>query len=112
VHHIRENNFTCKEFKKHFENKYLTWRYYEKKMKNLFELKLVSMTIDEYEGIFLELLTYVSFIKDDIFKIHIYVSGLPSFISDQIQHDDPKNLEETIRRTKLSYDKKKWNPTF
>ena len=56
VHHIRERDITCKEFKKHFEKKYLTKRYYDKKMKKLFELKLGSMTIDGYERIFLELL--------------------------------------------------------
>jgi hypothetical protein len=45
---------TWKEFKKHFEKKYLAKRYYDKKMKEFFELKLGSMTIDEYERIFLE----------------------------------------------------------
>jgi hypothetical protein len=47
------------EFKKYFEKKYLTKRYYDKKMKEFFELNLGSMTIDEYEIIFLELLKYV-----------------------------------------------------
>jgi hypothetical protein len=38
-------------------------------MKEFFDLKLGSMTIDEYEKIFLELLKYVSFIKDEIVNI-------------------------------------------
>jgi hypothetical protein len=38
--------------------------------------------------------------------------GLPSFISDKIQYDDPKTLEETIRRAKCLYDHKKERPTF
>jgi hypothetical protein len=97
VQHIKEKNVTWKEFKKYFENKYLTKRYYDKKMKEFFELKLGSMTIDEYERRFLELLKYVSFIKDETVKIQRYLSGLPSFISDKIQYDDPKTLEETIR---------------
>jgi hypothetical protein len=58
-------------------------------MKDFFELKLGGMTIDEHERIFLELLKYVSFIKDEQVKIHRYLSGLPSFISDKIQYDDP-----------------------
>ena len=66
-------------------------------MKELFELKLGSMTIDEYERRFLELLKYVSFIKDEIVNIQRYLSGMPSFINDKIQYDDPKTLEETIR---------------
>jgi hypothetical protein len=37
-------------------------------MKELFELKIGSVTIDEYERRFLELLKYVSFIKDETFK--------------------------------------------
>jgi hypothetical protein len=81
-------------------------------MKDFFELKLRSMTIDEYEKIFLELLKYVSFIKDETVNIQIYLSGLPSFSSDKIKYDDPKTLEETIRREKCLYDQQKGKPTF
>jgi hypothetical protein len=117
VWHIKEKSVTWREFKKYFEKKYLTKRYYDKKMKELFEIKLGSMTIDEYEIRFLELLKYVSFIKDETAKIQRYVSlkylsGLPSFISDKIQYDDPKILEETIRRAKCLYDQQKARPTF
>jgi hypothetical protein len=91
---------TWREFKKYFEKKYLTKRYYDKKMKEFFELKLGSMTIDEYERRFLELLKYVSFIKDETVKIQSYLSGFPSFISHKIQYDDPNTLEETIRQVK------------
>jgi hypothetical protein len=49
VQHIREKDITWKEFKRYFEKKYLTKRYYDRKMKEFFELKLGSMTIDEYE---------------------------------------------------------------
>jgi hypothetical protein len=84
VHHIKEKSVTWREFKKYFEKKYLTKRYYDKKMKEFFELKLGSMTIDEYERRFLELLKYVSFIKDETVKIQRYLSGLPAFISDKI----------------------------
>jgi hypothetical protein len=100
VQHLREKNVTWKEFKRHFEKKYLTKRYYDKNMKDFFELKMGSMTIDEYERRFLELLKYVSFIKDETMKIQIYLSGMPYFIDDKIQYDDPKTLEETIRREK------------
>jgi N-glycosylase/DNA lyase len=84
VYHIKEKRVTWREFKKHFENKYLTKRYYDKKMKDFFELKLASMTIDDYERRFLELLKYVSFIKDETVNIQIYLSGFPSFISETI----------------------------
>jgi hypothetical protein len=81
-------------------------------MKEFFELKMGSMTIDEYERTFLELLKYVSFIKYEKVNIHIYLSGMPSFISDKIQYDDPKTLEETISRAKCLYDQHNGNPTF
>ena len=69
VQHIREKNVTLKEFKRNFEKQYLTKRYYDKKMKDLFELKLGSMIIDEYERGFLQLLKYVSFIDDETIRI-------------------------------------------
>jgi hypothetical protein len=107
VQHIVEKSVTWREFKK-----YLTKRYYDKKMKYFFELKLGSMTIGEYERRFLELLKYVSFIKDETVKIQRYLSGLPSFISEKIKYDDPKTLEETIRRDKFIYDHQKVRPSF
>ena len=48
--------------------KKLTKRYYAKKIKGFFELKMGSMTINEYERRFLELPKYVSFIKDETVK--------------------------------------------
>jgi hypothetical protein len=84
VQHIDENKVTWREFKRYFQKKYLTKRYYDKKMKEVFELKLGIMTIDEYERRFLELLKYFSFIKDEQVKIQRYLSGMPYFISNNI----------------------------
>jgi hypothetical protein len=70
VKHINEKNVTWREFKKYFEKKNLTKRYYDKKMKQFFELKLGTMDIDEYERRFLEILKYISFIKDETMNIH------------------------------------------
>jgi hypothetical protein len=112
VQHIREKDITWKEFKRYFEKKYLTKRYYDRKMKEFFELKLGSMTIDEYERRFLELLKYVPFIKDETVKIQRYLSGLPPSIGDKIQYDDPKTMEETIRREKCLYEQQREKPTF
>jgi hypothetical protein len=112
VQHIKEKEVTWKEFKKYFEKKYLTKRYYDRKMKEFFELKLGNMTIDEYERNFLELLKYVPFIKDEAVKIQRYLSGLPLSIGNKIQYDDPKTMEETIRRAKCLYEQQRENPTF
>jgi hypothetical protein len=94
-----------------FKINYLTKRYHDKKME-FFELKIGNMTIDEYERRFLELMKYVSFIKEEQVKIQRYLSGLPSFISYKIQYDDAKTLEETIRQAKFLYDQHKGRPTF
>jgi hypothetical protein len=104
VQHIREKDITWKEFKRYFEKKYLTKIYYDRKMKDFFELKLGSMTIDEYERSFLELQKYVPFIKDEAVKIQRYLSGLPPAIGDKIRYDNPKTMEETIRRDKCLYE--------
>jgi hypothetical protein len=53
-------------------------------MKEFFQLKIGSMNIDEYERRFLELLKYVSFIKDAIVKFQRHLSGFPSFINEKI----------------------------
>jgi hypothetical protein len=112
VKHVREKDITWKEFKRYFERKYLTKRYYDRKMKEFFKLKLGNMTIDEYERRFLELLKYVPFIKDEAVKIQRYLSGLPPPIGDKIQYDDPKTMEETIRRAKCLYEQQIEKPTF
>jgi hypothetical protein len=104
VKHIKEKYITRKEFKRYFENKYLTKRYYDKKMKEFFELKMGSMTIHEYERRFFELLKYVPFIKDETAKIQRYLSGLPPSIGDNIHYDERKTTEETIRKEKLLYE--------
>jgi hypothetical protein len=84
VQHIDENKVTWRKFKRYFQKKYLTKHYYDKKMKEFFELKLGSMTIDEYERRFLEMVKYVSFVKDERVNIQRYLSGMPSILSDKI----------------------------
>jgi hypothetical protein len=81
-------------------------------MKEFFELKLGSMTIDEYECRFLELLKYVLFIREETVNIQRYLSGLPSSIGDNIQYDDPNTMEETIRREKCLHEQQREKPTF
>jgi hypothetical protein len=90
VKHIKEKRISWRQFKKHFQEKYLSKHYYNKKMHVFFELKLRSMTMDEYEMKFLDFLRYVGFIKDEMVKIRRFMSGLHSFYSDKIHFDDPR----------------------
>ena len=48
-------------------------------MKEFFELKLGTKTMEEYDKQFFELLKYVDFIKDEKVKIQRFLSGLTSF---------------------------------
>jgi hypothetical protein len=70
------------------------------------------MTMDEYDKRFFDLLKYVDFVKDEKVKIQRFLSGLPSFYSDEIQYDNPKTLEETVRRERHLYEKIRWRPIF
>jgi hypothetical protein len=65
------------------------------------------MTMDEYERKFLELLSYVEFIKDLKFKIHSFLSGVSSFYKDKIKFDEPRTLEEAIRKVKYWFERNK-----
>jgi hypothetical protein len=65
------------------------------------------MTMAEYERNFLGLLKYVGFIKDEKVKIQMFLIGLPSFYKDKIQYDEPKTLNETIKKDKYVYEQGK-----
>jgi hypothetical protein len=112
VKHNDEKNVTWRDFKRYFEKKYLTKHSYDRKMKEFFELKPGSMTIDDYKRRFLELLKYLPYIKDEQVNIQRYLSGIPSFSRDKIQYDDPKIVEETIRRDKCLYDQHRHKSNF
>jgi hypothetical protein len=60
--------------------------------------------MEEYEKKFLELLRYVSYIKDEKARIQRFLSGLPTFYKDKFQFDKPMTLEETINKGKYLYD--------
>ena len=70
------------------------------KSKEFYELHMGSMTDDEYNSRFLELLRYVSFLKEEKAKIQRFISGFPTTYRDQIEFDEPRSLEECIRKLK------------
>ena len=109
---LDEKRIPWRQFKGYFQDKYLSEHYYERKMKEFFELKLGTMSMDEYEKRSFELLKYVDFIKDEKVKIQRFLSGLPSFYNDKIQYDNPKTLEKTIRKDRYIYEQNKGRPFF
>jgi hypothetical protein len=105
VEHINENRITWKEFKKYFQKEYLSEYFYDKKMHDLFELRLGSMTMEDYEKKFLGLLKYVGFINNEKVKIQRFLSGFLAFYKENIWYDEPKTLTEAIRKDKYLYEK-------
>jgi hypothetical protein len=63
--------------------------------------------MENYVNIFLELLRYVPYIKDEKVKMKHFLSGMPQYFQDQIEFNDPKTLEDTIRKEKRCYDRSK-----
>jgi hypothetical protein len=109
---LDEKIISWRNFKGYFQEKYFFEHYYEIKMKEFFELKLGTMIVEEYEKWFFEFFKYVNFIKDEKVKIQRFLSGLPSFYSDKIQYDNPKTMEETIKRARNLYEWRKGRNFF
>eukprot|EP00253_Pinus_taeda_P005974 PITA_05974 len=82
------------EFKRIFQEKYLSERYYDSKAKEFYELKMRSMIDEKYVTKFLELLRNVPYLKDDKAKVQHFVSSFPLAFRDQIEYDEPRSLEE------------------
>ena len=68
--------------------------------------------MEEYENKFLELLRYVRYIKDEKVKIQHFLSGLPQSYKDRIEFYEPRTLEESIRKAKYFYEKRKGKPYY
>jgi hypothetical protein len=111
VKHIDKKRISWKQFKKYFQEQYISEHYYDKKMQEFFELKLGSMTMEEYKN-FLDLLRCVGFIKEEKVKIQRFLSGIPSLYKNKIQFDELETLAETIRKAKHLYEKGKGRETF
>jgi len=59
-----------------------------------------SMTNGEYTSKFSELLRNVPYLKEEKAKIQRFISGLPVAFKDRIEFDEPRSLEEAIRKLK------------
>ena len=68
--------------------------------------------MEEYANKFLEILRYVIYIKDDKVKIQCFLSGIPQAYIDMIEFDDPRMLEEAIKKAKYCYDQNKGNLNY
>ena len=75
--------------------------------KEFYELKLGSMTMKDLNSKFLSLLRYVPYLVDEKPKVQRFLSCLPYHIKDMIEYDNPKTLEEAMRKAKFCYEHNK-----
>lgn len=100
VRDIRTNALSWWEFKILLRKKYLSERYYDINAKELYELKMGSMTDEEYMTKFLDLLRYVLYLTNEKAKVQWFFSGFTLAFKDQIEYDEPRSLEEVIGKLK------------
>ena len=62
------------------------------------------MNMKELNSNFLSLHRYVSYIVDEKPKVRLFLSYLPYHIKDRIEYDNPKNLEEAMRKANFCYE--------
>jgi len=79
-------------------------KYFDGKTKDFYELKLGQLTIKEYINKFLEMIRYVPYIKDEKVNMQQFISGLPQSFRDKIEFDEPKTLQDTIRKARYCYE--------
>ena len=101
---IREKNINWSTFKKYFKKKFLSEQYYEKQAKEFYKLKLETMNMKGLKSKFLSLLRYVLYIVDEKPKVQRFLSCLPYHIKDRIEYDNPKTLEEAMRKENFCYE--------
>jgi hypothetical protein len=85
----------------------LSEQYYEEKAKEFYDLKLGSMTMKDLCSKFLSLLCYVPYIVDENPKIQRFISCLPHVYKERIEYDNPRTLEEAMRKENFSYEQNK-----
>lgn len=104
---IHEKDLTWSEFERLFKKKYLLERYFDDRVKEFYELKMGSMTNEEYTSRFLELLRYVPYLTEEKAKMQRSISGLSVAFKDRIEFDEPKSLEEIIQKLRHCYEQSK-----
>ena len=103
VHAIDEKTVTWEYFQAKFKNHYLNERYYDDKAKEFHELRLGQLTIDEFVTKFTNLLRYVPYIREEKEKVQRFLNCLPTMYKQKIEFDNPKTMDEAVRKARLCY---------
>ena len=103
VHAIDEKIVTWEYFQVNFKNRYLNKCYYDDKSKEFHELRLGRLTIDEFVTKFTNLLRYVPYIHEEKAKVQSFLNCLPVVYKEKIEFDNPKTMDEAVRKARLCY---------
>eukprot|EP00253_Pinus_taeda_P030735 PITA_30735 len=66
--------------------------------------------MDEFITCFTSFLRYVPYIREEKSKVQRFVSSLPPYMRERIEFDNPKSMDEAIRKARIYYQqsKQKW----
>ena len=78
--------------------------FFDRKVKEFHELRMGSITMDTIINIFLDLLHYVPYIKDEKVKIQQFLGCLPPNFQEWIEIDMPKTLDTTLHKDRVYYE--------
>eukprot|EP00253_Pinus_taeda_P023957 PITA_23957 len=114
---VDEQSITWEKFQRCFKEKYLTKRLCDEKSKEFHDLRLGKMSMDEFLIKFTSLLRYVTYRREEKAKVQQFISSFPLFMKEQLEFDNPKTMDEVIRKARIFYLQnrpkgdinKKWN---
>eukprot|EP00253_Pinus_taeda_P028245 PITA_28245 len=104
---VTEQNITWDNFKRFFKERYLTEHFYDEKAREFHDLRLGQQTMDEFITRFTSLLRYVPYIREEKAKVQRFVSSLPPYMRERIEFDNPKSMDEVIRKARICYQQSK-----
>eukprot|EP00253_Pinus_taeda_P021183 PITA_21183 len=104
---VTEQNITWDNFQRFFKERYLTERFYDEKAREFHDLRLGQQTMDEFITCFTSLLRYVPYIREEKAKVQRFVSSLPPYMRERIEFDNPKSMDEVIRKARICYQQSK-----
>eukprot|EP00253_Pinus_taeda_P026215 PITA_26215 len=104
---VSEQNITWEKFQKYFKERYLTEHFYDEKAREFHDLRLRQQSMDEFINHFTSLLRYVPYIKEEKAKVQRFVSSLPAYIRERIEFDNPRTMDEAIRKARICYQQNK-----
>ena len=79
----------------------------KERKKELYELKLGQMTMEDLINKFLDLLRFVPYIKEEKVKVRQFLSCLPQPYKNYIEFYNPKTLDEVLRKERICFEQYK-----